>query len=574
MGAGQCDSQSSNCTTGEFVAVNDPPTIFDLVVTVYRVETVGVHVFAGTNGHRVRNIEVRYRGPATGSPTVNVYVNGIETPYTGSEDFLSYYPASIGSIYRATSDPRDARSRIVLKNVQIGGSITDVDVNSIVDLGVAGNLYGNVIARAAGATATNPGSSLGVITKLDVRGDVLGNIESTGAINLIAVGGNLGQTAANYVRARENIVQLIVGGASPTAGNGVINSSIAALLDLRYLSASSVHGDIYCRNLGNGSSNLNGIVVSGVFDGRLLVSANYSSANGALLSFGAIQNQLTFGAFNYVDGNGVLQPQPQPFQWLGAVSTSFGGVTRFLPTVPNPTTLAQEYSSGLIGGGAAGVFPFTVWRRDCSPPMIEGRAGMVTVANFMSGAANVVVNHNGPVARKDTAVGSASPVRVQYQNFGTYPATWENVPMNQAVSGRSVTLSRVTDVVYQPGRYRVLSQNLKSVVAGTQHPAVSFPNVADVSYGESAAYEFVLGGCIVGGNINPADVAGAGYNGLYPDGIIDGNDFVAFVNAFSAGDLLADIAGEPQLGTPCGVPDGTVDGDDWICFTNNFSLGC
>jgi len=32
-----------------------------------------------------------------------------------------------------------------------------------------------------------------------------------------------------------------------------------------------------------------------------------------------------------------------------------------------------------------------------------------------------------------------------------------------------------------------------------------------------------------------ADVAGAGIDGLSPDGIIDGNDFIAFINAFAAG---------------------------------------
>jgi len=37
-------------------------------------------------------------------------------------------------------------------------------------------------------------------------------------------------------------------------------------------------------------------------------------------------------------------------------------------------------------------------------------------------------------------------------------------------------------------------------------------------------------------NVDPrADIVGDGPNVLDPDGIIDGSDFIAFINAFSAG---------------------------------------
>lgn len=48
-----------------------------------------------------------------------------------------------------------------------------------------------------------------------------------------------------------------------------------------------------------------------------------------------------------------------------------------------------------------------------------------------------------------------------------------------------------------------------------------------------------------------------------PDGVVDGNDFTAFINAFVAGDPLADI----NL-------DGTIDGGDFIAFINAFASGC
>ncbi len=64
-----------------------------------------------------------------------------------------------------------------------------------------------------------------------------------------------------------------------------------------------------------------------------------------------------------------------------------------------------------------------------------------------------------------------------------------------------------------------------------------------------------------------ADLAGGPTGG--PDGIVDGNDFVAFINAFGASDPLADVAGGPT-----GGPDGIVDGNDFVAFINAFGAGC
>ncbi len=66
-----------------------------------------------------------------------------------------------------------------------------------------------------------------------------------------------------------------------------------------------------------------------------------------------------------------------------------------------------------------------------------------------------------------------------------------------------------------------------------------------------------------------ADIAGGPILGA-PDGIVDGADFVAFINAFAAGDSLADIA--DSTGSPPG--DGVVDGSDFITFINAFAAGC
>ena len=48
-----------------------------------------------------------------------------------------------------------------------------------------------------------------------------------------------------------------------------------------------------------------------------------------------------------------------------------------------------------------------------------------------------------------------------------------------------------------------------------------------------------------------------------PDGVVDGSDFIEFINAFAASDPLADID-----------RDGTVDGTDFVLFINAFAGGC
>ena len=69
-------------------------------------------------------------------------------------------------------------------------------------------------------------------------------------------------------------------------------------------------------------------------------------------------------------------------------------------------------------------------------------------------------------------------------------------------------------------------------------------------------------------SLSVADVAqGGGLPG--PDGTIDGDDFIAFINAFAAGDLLADVVN----GGGTRPPDGIVDGSDFIAFINAFAAG-
>lgn len=51
------------------------------------------------------------------------------------------------------------------------------------------------------------------------------------------------------------------------------------------------------------------------------------------------------------------------------------------------------------------------------------------------------------------------------------------------------------------------------------------------------------------------------------DGVVDGSDFVAFINSFALGDVNLDAAADV-------VVDGTIDGNDFVAFINAFALGC
>jgi hypothetical protein len=64
-----------------------------------------------------------------------------------------------------------------------------------------------------------------------------------------------------------------------------------------------------------------------------------------------------------------------------------------------------------------------------------------------------------------------------------------------------------------------------------------------------------------------ADIAGGGAAGQSPDGIVDGSDYIAFINSFSTSDVAIDPLADV-------VPDGIIDGNDFIAFINAFAAGC
>ena len=78
-------------------------------------------------------------------------------------------------------------------------------------------------------------------------------------------------------------------------------------------------------------------------------------------------------------------------------------------------------------------------------------------------------------------------------------------------------------------------------------------------------------GCQADPACNLADLTGIGGPPSIPDGLLTGDDFNAFIAAFSAGELLADLTG---IGGPPSEPDGLITGDDFNAFIAAFAAGC
>ncbi len=137
---------------------------------------------------------------------------------------------------------------------------------------------------------------------------------------------------------------------------------------------------------------------------------------------------------------------------------------------------------------------------------------------------------------------------------------WSDFCSGQVFSGmRSATSGLMTDV-------RAMNEGLYLPVNGVTPPPLSNP----VAFGESNAGELFI--CEFGGRIRKmvpryaaADIGRAGGQ-VGPDGALDNNDFVVFIDWFFFSDSRCD------MGRAGGLPgsDGVIDNNDFIVFINNF----
>ena len=305
------------------------------------------------------------------------------------------------------------------------------------------------------------------------------------------------------------------------------------------------------------------------FGGRLMIG--HSLASGGTIVFG---NQNLFGqvVINSANSGGA---------WLGTVRTN-GTTGPILTPVP-----AYAFDSGYLGGGAVGEAPYQLHKEDCVPE---------TSGTYSSDPASVSVPQEygvwqftnpalaadypklypplpqlrtrfyGPVRR--TGVSGSQDQGVAVQRFDG--SNWVDATSIFSVSGPGNVDSLVRDLItaakpcvnYQPGLHRIVRNN--EPLTSTSRLKCAYvagnPDVAQFAH----YFKF-------NAQCNPADVGIAG--GLLGyDGLLDNNDFIAFINLFTAGDTRAD------LGVAAGFngQDQLFDNNDFIAHVNHFlsSEGC
>ena len=260
-------------------------------------------------------------------------------------------------------------------------------------------------------------------------------------------------------------------------------------------------------------------------------------------------------------GSAVLQQLTPPISGLHYNQFyDFGGSGEIAYTLSGTATTTADY---LV----------TVKTEPVSPvPIGEYRSGIVTISTAGQGHTTdtEIILYNGeffPVAggRNDDAGGTSgnrstiSPLL----GPGTYflaisdTNTADDQPnlLGDFAPARPVTDYRGVLVNSSTSSNLPLNYSISSDSVSNQIRAVK-----PERYGIYFAV-FTVTGCV-------ADLVGAGIP--IPDGIVDGNDFIAFFNAYAAGDVLADVAGPGASGPP----DGIIDGDDFIAFINAYSAGC
>jgi len=232
------------------------------------------------------------------------------------------------------------------------------------------------------------------------------------------------------------------------------------------------------------------------------------------------------------------------FRGISASSVSVlgGGVTVVgTPMVDYLGTSITGLSLSFAADAAAGSRDLRVVTTD-GAVTFPGSITVQSCPTFIDGPNSTTVPVGGTLTLSSTASGTA-PVTLLWLLNGSPVIS----PFASGTTGPTLLISAVA--LSDAGDYRLQTTGPCGVVTSTA-ATVSVTPLPPV------------GGC------NPADIVDGG--GVAPgDGTVDGSDFIAFINAFSSEDPLADVAGTDGPGT-----DGIVDGSDFILFINSFAQGC
>ena len=452
---------------------------------------------------------------------------------------------------------------------------------------IAGGTPANRIARWDGSAW----SPLG--TGLNNSANALALLtNSGGGIDLIA-GGNFtsagGTTVSNIARWN---------GTSWSALGAGLNSNVSALAVLP-----------------DGSGG-NSLFAGGLFRGSGATPASYvarwngsawsalgAGTNAAVLALTARPNGS--GGTNLIAGGFFSSAGAAPntayiASWNGVAWSGLGSGTSYivtaLTTLPNPSGPSSIIAAGPFGSAAnvtvwgVGRWNGTNWSAlgGYTDQRIEALAmkpdGVGGGDLYMAGSFTEA-GSGGPEA------GTPANRVAQYRFGASGPGISTPVPNVEACTSSQATFTVAAfgspPLTYQWRKHGVPIDS-SAGAGGNPSSATATLTLMNVQLADAANYDCVItsacgtvtsnpatltlrtcGGC------SPADIAGGGPDGRSGDYIVDGSDFIAFINSFSVGDPaidpLADVAGSGNDGLS---PDGIIDGSDFIAFINAFSEGC
>ena len=270
---------------------------------------------------------------------------------------------------------------------------------------------------------------------------------------------------------------------------------------------------------------------------------------------------------------------------IGTARFELGGL---LPSQYGRITASIE---AILAGAAQAAFvspPYTPMAADTFPvisaPVVSGSFSQVCIDQLISGLGVIPVASPNVLSLVVSPLGTASAIIVSQPQ----PATACPVGVTLSVQATGNQLAYQWQRETSPGVFANLVSGLQPSGANITGASTDALRITAATQAEAGLYRVsVINPC---GRINSnaalltvaqpcslADVAGtiAGPSILCGDSIVDGADFIAFINSFSAGDpivdALADVAGGGDTGLS---PDGIIDGNDFVAFINAFAAGC
>ncbi len=417
----------------------------------------------------------------------------------------------------------------------------------------------------------------------------------------------MGTGAGNFVYALATLPSgdVVVGGTFTTAG-GVPANRIA-----RYNPVTNTWSA-----LGVG---LNGGVytIIALPNGDVIAGGNFTSAGGAPANYvarwnGAAWSALGIGVNGWVRAITVLPGGANPDLVVGGDFTQTGFTNASRVARYNQTTgIWSPLGAGVVGLTGANVYALATLT---SGDVVVG--GNFTIAGGISNRNNIArynpttnswssagTGANGVVRAVATLPGGDALIGGEFTvaggNVSAFFARYAFTPLAPVITSQPQPVSAcppnsasflLTVTGSGPLSYLWRKGGVQLNSLANPSAATAALTLTSITAGDAGLYDCVITnacGSLTSNSVvltvtscgptgcSLADVAGGGPTGLQPDGVVDGSDFIAFINSFAVGDPVIDPLADVAGGGPVGLdPDGVIDGTDFIAFINAFSAGC